>query len=66
MTRQEANRAIIRLLQWQVESYPDLRFGQILVNSNALELEVNKDGSVYAIDPFNEEPEDMLNRMMGK
>ena len=50
------NTAIVRKLQELVEEYPDLRFGQILVNAGIIELQMMGD-RLIAIDPFNEEPE---------
>lgn len=34
------NTAIVRKLQELVEEYPDLRFGQILVNAGIIELQM--------------------------
>jgi hypothetical protein len=56
------NTAIVRKLQELVEEYPDLRFGQILVNAGIIELQMMGD-RLIAIDPFNEEPEIMWERM---
>ena len=62
------NIAIIRKLQELVEKYPNLRFGQILVNSEVIQLEeVLLDGQretvLKGIDPYNEEPEFTWERM---
>ena len=56
------NRAIIDKLSELVEKYPDLRFGQILVNTEVIKLIPSEDG-LQAIDPFNEEPKITWNRM---
>ena len=56
------NTAIVRKLQELVEEYPDLRFGQILVNAGIIELQMMGD-RLIAIDPFNEEPEIMWERI---
>ena len=56
------NTAIVRKLQELVEEYPDLRFGQILVNAGIIELQMMGD-RLIAIDPFNEEPEITWERM---
>ena len=56
------NKAIVRKLQELVEEYPDLRFGQILVNAGIIELQMMGD-RLMAIDPFNEEPEIMWERI---
>lgn len=56
------NTAIVRKLQELVEEYPDLRFGQILVNTGIIELQMMGD-RLIAIDPFNEEPEITWERM---
>ena len=68
MTRQEANRAILLELTVLVEKYPDIRFGQLLVNSDLIqEEECLLDGEratiIDGIDPFYEEPQLMLERM---
>ena len=56
------NTAIVRKLQELVEEYPDLRFGQILVNAGIIELQMMGD-RLMAIDPFNEEPEIVWERV---
>ena len=56
------NTAIVRKLQELVEEYPDLRFGQILVNAGIIELQMMGD-RLIAIDPFNEESEITWERM---
>ena len=68
MTRQEANRAILLELTVLVEKYPDIRFGQLLVNSDLIqEEECLLDGErvtiIDGIDPFYEEPQLMLKRI---
>ena len=64
MSRKLYNVAIIRKLSKLVDEYPDLRFGQILVNSDIIELVPNYNNSaMIALDPFNEEPEVMWERM---
>ena len=68
MTRQEANRVILLELTVLVEKYPDLRFGQLLINSEIIqEEECLLDGEraiiIDGIDPFYEEPQLMLKRM---
>ena len=60
MTRQEANRKIIEFLSQMVERYPDWRFGQILMNSNALQqIDLGK-----VRDPFYDESTDTLNNIL--
>ena len=55
--RQTANREILKDINEMVEKYPDLRFGQILVNLGIVQL--IKDPASFDIigvkDPFNEE-----------
>ena len=61
MTRQEANRKIIEFLSQMVERYPDWRFGQILMNSNALQqIDLGK-----VRDPFYDESTDLNNILRG-
>ena len=53
MTRQEANKEILKILEDYVNKYPDWRFGQILVNSNVVTIIPTSNGTVC--DPFYEE-----------
>ena len=70
--RQSANKEIIEILSDMVEEYPDLRFGQILAITEAIQYKtVNKVGAlgshvIETIDPFNEESIDMWIRMRNK
>ena len=69
MTRNQANRAILLELYNLIEKYPDLRFGQILVDCDIIQeeevlLEGERQTVLIGIDPFYEESEDTLNRMM--
>jgi hypothetical protein len=68
MTRQEYNLLIVEKLKELIYKYPDLRFGQILVNSEVIQLEeVLLEGErqtvLKGIDPFYEEPEFTWERM---
>lgn len=66
--RHSANREIIEILSDMVEHYPDLRFGQILAITEAIQYKHGpgiKD-SVKVVDPFNEESVDMWIRMRDK
>jgi hypothetical protein len=62
MNRQEYNRKIISKLSELVEKYPDLRFGQLLVDCDIIRQEIRAD-DVLTIDPFNEESEIIWQRM---
>lgn len=70
--RQSANREIIEILSDMVERHPDLRFGQILAITEAIQYKtVNKIGALGAhvievVDPFHEESVDMWIRMRDK
>jgi hypothetical protein len=56
MTRQEANLILVESLKEIVLKYPDLRFGQILVDFGIIRYISNTyDESLITIDPFNEE-----------
>lgn len=63
--RQEANVEILQMLGEAVMKYPDLRFGQILVNLGIIQYQ--RDPASFDIigikDPFNEESVVTLNRM---
>ena len=63
MTRQDYNRVILQLITEKVMSEPDLRFGQILINLKVLKT-VNTANVPGVEDPFYEEPEVMLKRML--
>lgn len=56
MSRKLYNTAIVRKLEELIEKYPDIRFGQLLVNCDIIELYHDYDEMV-AKDPFYEEPE---------
>ena len=56
------NTAIVNKLVELVNKYPDLRFGQILVNAEIIRYKNDYD-EIVPIDPFNEEPEIMWERM---
>ena len=62
--RQEYNIKILDILAEQVERYPNLRFGQILINTNVLKHYCMDPSGFHVFDPFNEEPVDMYNRIM--
>lgn len=62
MERQKYNELILEKLSKLVEKYPDLRFGQILVNCNIIVYKNDYD-KVVPIDPFYEEPEITWKRM---
>ena len=64
MSRKQANRAILLELYNLIEKYPDLRFGQILVNCDIIQLVPDYNNTaLVALDPFNEESEIVWNRM---
>ena len=57
MERQKYNKLILGTLFILVDKYPDLRFGQILVNTGIIQLNYSGINEVVsAKDPFNEEP----------
>ena len=69
MERQKYNKLILETLSKLVEKYPDLRFGQILIDCDIIqyEKEVLCDGqreNLLTIDPFNEESEITWKRML--
>lgn len=61
--RQRDNRRIVELMSTIVETYPDLRFGQILFNYKFVNWS-NTDDGVRICDPFYEEPADTLKRVV--
>ena len=67
--RQAANREIIEILSDMVERYPDLRFGQILALTEAIQYVPDSRPYIDTVDvkdPFNEESVDMWVRMRDK
>ena len=63
--RQDANLDILTIIEEAVMKYPDLRFGQILVNLGIIEYE--RCGDIPTTkDPFNEESVVTLNRIKKK
>lgn len=65
--RQKANLEILNEIGLVIVKYPDLRFGQILVNLGIIEYERNTyDETLITKDPFNEESVVTLNRMKNK
>lgn len=63
--RQSANLDILTKIEEMVLNYPDLRFGQILVNLNIIEYQRNPASFdiIGVKDPFNEESVITLNRI---
>lgn len=57
--RQASNMLILNKLSEYIEKYPDLRFGQILINLEILQYGIG--GSI--IDPWNAESIDILRRI---
>ena len=70
--RKKYNKLILETLSKLVDKYPDLRFGQLLVNCGILKISENfigesndgKQRNYIVEDPFYEEPEVMLKRMV--
>lgn len=68
MERQKYNKLILETLSKLVDKYPNLRFGQILVNSDIIQLEEcllegERQTVIKGIDPFYEESEITWNRL---
>ena len=68
MNRLMFNRAIINKLSELVESYPDFRFGQLLVNCDIIQYKPSvlvggQYEDILTIDPFYEESEYIWERM---
>lgn len=62
MERQKYNKLILDRLFKLVEKYPELRFGQFLVNANIITYKHDYD-EIVPIDPLYEESSTMWNRM---
>ena len=63
MERQEANKKILEILGDYVNKYPDWRFGQILVNSNVVNI-IHTSGGTICDDPFYEESTTTLEKAL--
>ena len=61
--RESANKALLATLGAYLEAHPQIRFGQALVNLGIIQYDVTDYGDCKVIDPFNEEPVDMLARI---
>lgn len=61
--RQMANKELLDILGELMVKNPQQRFGQILVNYGFIDQQVAIGGGMKTIDPFNEEPVDMLDRV---
>ena len=58
------NTAIVEKLRELINKYPDLRFGQILINSDIIQFTKDDKGFPLAVkDPYFEEPEVTWERM---
>ena len=57
MTRQEANFQILNMLGVIIGKYPDIRFGQALVDLDIIQLTQSSNGDMVVKDPFYEESE---------
>ena len=65
MERQKYNKLILETLSKLVDKHPDLRFGQILCDSEILQyLDVDKYDKFVVKDPFYEESKTTWNRML--
>jgi len=72
LNRKLYNTAIVEKLKELVEKYPDLRFGQILINTDILKISENfigesndgKQRNYIVDDPFYEESKDTWERMI--
>ena len=66
MERQKYNKLILETLSKLIEKHPDLRFGQILVNTDIIELIPDSlhGNALIVLDPFNEESEITWKRML--
>lgn len=69
MERQKYNELILETLSKLVKKYPDLRFGQLLVDCDIIryEKDILCDGqreNILTVDPFNEESEVTWGRIL--
>jgi len=65
MTRLEANRLLVKLLNDQVEKYPDIRFSQHLRNSGFISEHIDSLGCPHFwYNEFNVEPDTLVRRVI--
>ena len=66
MERQKYNKLILGTLSKLVDKYPDLRFGQLLVNCTVIEQHFSKNYGepLFVKDPFYEESKITWERML--
>lgn len=63
MNRLNANRQIVGLLAALVETYPDMRFTQILANADVLKYDPHSSGIKVIRDEYYLEPAELLERI---
>lgn len=63
MTRQQANKEILRTLLALVECYPDMRFHQLLVNADVLKTDARPGGAPEVRNEYHMESEALLERI---
>lgn len=63
MTRQQANREILKNLSALVEAYPNLRFHQLLTNADVLMTHRDVDCTIRVHDEYYLESEALLKRL---
>ena len=63
MTRQQANKEILRILSVMVEIFPDMRFGQLLANADVLKYDPHSSGIKTIRDEYHLESKDLLERV---
>jgi hypothetical protein len=64
MERQKYNELILDTLSKLIKKYPDLRFGQILFNSDIIKHIQSDKGTIFIEDPFYEESEVTWKRIL--
>lgn len=63
MTRQQANREILKILSALVETYPDQRFTQLLFNADVLKCDPRSTGVPEVRNEYHMESEETLERV---
>jgi hypothetical protein len=64
--RKSYNERILKELKDYLEQYPDIRFGQALINLNIIEIDEKNSTLLFGPqykDPYNDEPITIYNRM---
>ena len=66
MTRQEANKKILKMIEAHINASPNWRFGQLIYNMGVIQADKHSVdiANISIFDPFHEESEKTLQRII--